>query len=177
MKNENNFLKIYIQRQRLKRQLEMQTSMSLEERKREEEARRHKMRMTLDQVREELIKLDQKLSDLRQQKHGLFSQLKKVLHEDVVRRRTRDQLFAQDQLFDASSLPLFAHYAPPFFASTVRSVPPPPKFGPTPPSPSQSSIRPQKRLHESVPYTPSVGKSPEMKTENTFSLPNRKFFQ
>lgn len=43
--------------------------------------------MTLEETRGQIVKLEQKLTDLHNQKQQLFLQLKRVLHEDEVRKK------------------------------------------------------------------------------------------
>ena len=122
--SENNFLKTYIMKQRFKKKqglssiisqitliinrysfllrlLEMETSISLQKQKREEEMKRYRVQMNLDEIKSELNKLESKLRELKDQKHQLFSQLKKVLHEDDMRKR---QWNANHAFFTAEQL-------------------------------------------------------------------------
>jgi len=133
--------------------------------------KRVKMKMSLEEIKLELQKLETRLADLKQQKHQLFSQLKKVLNEDVVRRRNRDLqwMSSSDALFAdqmaANSVhnsaailtPIFAPqqmppFNAPFFVAqqpTARSVQNfGPKFAPKAAPPTPPQHRPLKRPHE-----------------------------
>ena len=86
-------LKTFIENKRLKKRQEIETSINRQRQKCEEEIRRNRMKMSLDEVWQELSKLEKRLLDLKQTKHQLFSQLKKVLNEDEQRRRHRETLW------------------------------------------------------------------------------------
>ncbi|CAG2100780.1 unnamed protein product [Medioppia subpectinata] len=182
--NDKTFLKSFILRQRLKKKREMETSISLEERKRAEERKRVEMKMSLkeirlefekleskvEKIRLEFEKLESKVEKLKQQKHILFSQLKKVLNEDGVRRRNRDlqwttdaALFQQEQ--QLQPLPFAPPFNQQFFAQ--RAPPQQPFKAAFAPKPNVG----RKRSHESrsppppanyksacVTYTPNIGK-------------------
>uniref|UniRef100_A0A3Q2NPX5 G protein pathway suppressor 2 n=1 Tax=Fundulus heteroclitus TaxID=8078 RepID=A0A3Q2NPX5_FUNHE len=58
--------------------------------KEEEERKRTKEieeRMSLEETKEQVMKMEEKLQGLQEEKHQLFLQLKKVLHEEEKRRR------------------------------------------------------------------------------------------
>uniref|UniRef100_A0A674BMY8 G protein pathway suppressor 2 n=1 Tax=Salmo trutta TaxID=8032 RepID=A0A674BMY8_SALTR len=58
--------------------------------KEEEERKRTKEieeRMSLEETKEQVMKMGEKLQGLQEEKHQLFLQLKKVLHEEEKRRR------------------------------------------------------------------------------------------
>lgn len=58
------------------------------ERQRKERERQQKQDvMTLGETREQISQLEQRLAQLKEEKHQLFLQLKKVLNEDDNRRR------------------------------------------------------------------------------------------
>uniref|UniRef100_G3S905 G protein pathway suppressor 2 n=1 Tax=Gorilla gorilla gorilla TaxID=9595 RepID=G3S905_GORGO len=62
-----------------------------EQKMKEEQERRKKKemeeRMSLEETKEQILKLQEKLLALQEEKHQLFLQLKKVLHEEETRRR------------------------------------------------------------------------------------------
>jgi hypothetical protein len=170
----------------------METSISLEERKREEEMKRVKMKMSLAEVRLELQKLETKLSELKTQKHLLFSQLKKVLNEDVIRRRNRDLQWSADALYAAAELPppappLGLPFAPPFAPNAFfRAQTSQPQYKPTfaatkaPPvvrkrsheqttTPTTTTGRQphDERDYKSVTYTPQMGSEYNKSAANT----------
>lgn len=47
--------------------------------------------MTLEDIKDQLQKLEVKLKELKEEKHALFLQLKRVLNEDEVRKRMREK--------------------------------------------------------------------------------------
>nr|XP_014345096.1 PREDICTED: G protein pathway suppressor 2 isoform X1 [Latimeria chalumnae] len=70
---------------------EEEVDKMMEQKMKEEQERRRKKemeeRMSLEETKEQIHKLDGKLSALQEEKHQLFLQLKKVLHEEEKRRR------------------------------------------------------------------------------------------
>ncbi|XP_064357226.1 G protein pathway suppressor 2 isoform X1 [Dromaius novaehollandiae] len=81
---------VMVERER-KRQEEEEVDKMMEQKLREEQERRRKKemeeRMSLEETKEQILKLQEKLSALQEEKHQLFLQLKKVLHEEEKRRR------------------------------------------------------------------------------------------
>nr|XP_029525969.1 G protein pathway suppressor 2-like isoform X2 [Oncorhynchus nerka] len=74
-----------------KRQEEEEVDKMMEQKQKEEEERKRKKeveeRMSLDETKEQIMKMGEKLQGLQEEKHQLFLQLKKVLHEEEKRRR------------------------------------------------------------------------------------------
>ncbi|XP_063806498.1 G protein pathway suppressor 2 isoform X4 [Pseudophryne corroboree] len=70
---------------------EEEVDKMMEQKLRDEQERRRKKemeeRMSLEETREQIMKLQEKLNKLQEEKHQLFLQLKKVLHEEEKRRR------------------------------------------------------------------------------------------
>ncbi|KAM9310933.1 LOW QUALITY PROTEIN: G protein pathway suppressor 2 [Gastrophryne carolinensis] len=81
---------VMMERER-KRQEEEEVDKMMEQKLRDEQERRRKKemeeRMSLEETREQIMKLQEKLNKLQEEKHQLFLQLKKVLHEEEKRRR------------------------------------------------------------------------------------------
>ncbi|XP_053318736.1 G protein pathway suppressor 2 [Spea bombifrons] len=81
---------VMMERER-KRQEEEEVDKMMEQKLRDEQERRRKKemeeRMSLEETREQIMKLQDKLNSLQEEKHQLFLQLKKVLHEEEKRRR------------------------------------------------------------------------------------------
>ncbi|XP_053908763.1 G protein pathway suppressor 2 isoform X2 [Cuculus canorus] len=81
---------VMVERER-KRQEEEEVDKMMEQKLREEQERRRRKeleeRMSLEETREQLLKLQERLAALQEEKHQLFLQLKKVLHEEEKRRR------------------------------------------------------------------------------------------
>ncbi|XP_077117549.1 G protein pathway suppressor 2 isoform X2 [Ranitomeya variabilis] len=81
---------VMMERER-KRQEEEEVDKMMEQKLRDEQERRRKKemeeRMSLEETREQIMKLQDKLNKLQEEKHQLFLQLKKVLHEEEKRRR------------------------------------------------------------------------------------------
>ncbi|XP_070560630.1 G protein pathway suppressor 2-like isoform X2 [Ptychodera flava] len=75
-----------------KRQEEEEADKAIERKKEERERQRKKAEaesLNLEETREEIKKLEEKLKELQHEKHELFLQLKKVLNEDENRRRQK----------------------------------------------------------------------------------------
>uniref|UniRef100_A0A8C0H8V0 G protein pathway suppressor 2 n=1 Tax=Chelonoidis abingdonii TaxID=106734 RepID=A0A8C0H8V0_CHEAB len=79
-----------VERER-KRQEEEEVDKMMEQKMKEEQERRRKKemeeRMSLEETKEQICKLGERLQALQEEKHQLFLQLKKVLHEEEKRRR------------------------------------------------------------------------------------------
>ncbi|XP_050960148.1 G protein pathway suppressor 2-like isoform X3 [Labeo rohita] len=74
-----------------KRQEEEEVDKMMEQKMKEEEERKRtkemEERMSLEETKEQVQKMGEKLQVLQEEKHQLFLQLKKVLHEEEKRRR------------------------------------------------------------------------------------------
>ncbi|KAI4893147.1 hypothetical protein NFI96_010876 [Prochilodus magdalenae] len=70
---------------------EEEVDKMMEQKMKEEEERKRKKemeeRMSLEETKEQIMKMEEKLQGLQEEKHQLFLQLKKVLHEEEKRRR------------------------------------------------------------------------------------------
>lgn len=80
-------LKAHILRDRAKKRQEREAEVEEERLRKEREAREQQDVMTLGETREQISQLEAKLQVLKEEKHQLFLQLKKVLNEDDNRRR------------------------------------------------------------------------------------------
>ncbi|XP_078389947.1 G protein pathway suppressor 2 isoform X4 [Cetorhinus maximus] len=73
-----------------KRQEEEEVDKMMEQKMKEEQERKRKKemeeRMSLEETKEQISKMELKLQSLQEEKHQLFLQLKKVLHEEEKRR-------------------------------------------------------------------------------------------
>jgi len=103
----------------------------------------------LEEIGHELLKLETRLSDLKQQKHSLFSQLKKVLNEDVIRRRNRDLQWTSDAMFADPMAPsmglTFTSPQIPFNSNAFFA-------------PNGHQIRPQNQTFKTFKASPSVAR-------------------
>ncbi|XP_065284638.1 uncharacterized protein [Dermacentor albipictus] len=84
-------LKKHIMRQREKQKQEQEADAATERRRGERGSKRPQDEMTLEEVREELQQMEKKLAALKEEKHKLFVQLKKVLQEDDARKRALEK--------------------------------------------------------------------------------------
>lgn len=86
-------LKKHILKEREKKKQELEQDAQIERMRKEQELRKKKEKedhLTLEQTKEQIQQLEKKLEGLKQEKHELFSQLKKVLHqEDETRKRAQ----------------------------------------------------------------------------------------
>ncbi|CAH0386296.1 unnamed protein product [Bemisia tabaci] len=80
-------LKAHITRERQKKKQEQEADAEEERQRKAREKQAMKDGMTLAETREEITLLENKLARLKDEKHQLFLQLKKVLNEDDNRRR------------------------------------------------------------------------------------------
>ncbi|KAL1415773.1 hypothetical protein MTO96_028909 [Rhipicephalus appendiculatus] len=80
-------LKNHIMRQREKKKQEQEADAATERVRRERELKRRQDAMTLEEIRDQVQQSEKKLATLKDEKHQLFMQLKKVLHEDDTRKR------------------------------------------------------------------------------------------
>lgn len=80
-------LKAHVLRERARKKQEREAEVEEERLRKEREAREQEDVMTLGETREQISQLETKLQLLKEEKHQLFLQLKKVLNEDDNRRR------------------------------------------------------------------------------------------
>ncbi|XP_056638802.1 G protein pathway suppressor 2 isoform X1 [Diorhabda sublineata] len=95
-------LKAHILRERARKKQEREQEVEEERLRKEREAREQQDVMTLGETREQISQLEQKLTHLKEEKHQLFLQLKKVLNEDDNRRRQKENT---ENLISIQSLP------------------------------------------------------------------------
>ncbi|XP_017471320.1 PREDICTED: G protein pathway suppressor 2 [Rhagoletis zephyria] len=79
-------LRIHIERQNEKKKQEMEMSEELKRARREKELKHRRDKSTLSEVKEEIIKSQARLEDLKAEKHRLFTEFKKILGEDEIRK-------------------------------------------------------------------------------------------
>lgn len=146
-------------RQRLKQEIEQE---AIEKRiKRERELKQIQDAMTLDQIKEQLNALERKLTNLRDEKHSLFVQLKQVLSEDSSRKK-QAVIEGQKKSLDTNcSAPQPTHQAAitPNQGTATRSTGPTNlhKQEPIPQTPQQTPVS----LHKPLARMPAqVGQSP-----------------
>ncbi|KAK0144103.1 G protein pathway suppressor 2 [Merluccius polli] len=110
-----------------KRQEEEEVDKMMEQKMKEEEERKRtkeiEERMSLEETKEQVMKMGEKLQGLQEEKHQLFLQLKKVLHEEEKRRR-KEQRYALYTTFQPATCIRFVF-------TGVRVL-----FAPTQPSPT-----------------------------------------
>ncbi|KAI5636376.1 g-protein pathway suppressor domain-containing protein [Phthorimaea operculella] len=86
-----NALRRYIIRERQRKKEEYEAEVEEERLRKEREARERQDVMTLEETKEQIEQLEQKLKTLEKEKQQLFMQLKKVLNEDEVRKRQQQK--------------------------------------------------------------------------------------
>ncbi|KAH8028189.1 hypothetical protein HPB51_014144 [Rhipicephalus microplus] len=84
-------LKNHIMRERERKKQEQEADEAIERLRREQELKRKQDAMTLEEIKDQVTQSEKKLKELKEEKHQLFMQLKKVLHEDDTRRRALDK--------------------------------------------------------------------------------------
>lgn len=94
-------LKKYIMKEREKKKQEQEQDKEQERLKKERELKKKKEEedsLTLEQTKEQIALWENKLASLKQEKHELFSQLKKVLHqENALKQKTQLKEQQNDQ--------------------------------------------------------------------------------
>ncbi|XP_064105258.1 G protein pathway suppressor 2-like isoform X1 [Macrobrachium nipponense] len=84
-------LKSHIVRERKRKKEEQEADAEEERLRKERENRKKQHAMTLEETREKLSQMEQDLTNLKNQKHQLFQELKVVLNEDATRKRAQQQ--------------------------------------------------------------------------------------
>ncbi|KAK3882691.1 hypothetical protein Pcinc_012941 [Petrolisthes cinctipes] len=82
-------LKAHIIRDRKRKKEEQEADAEEERLRKERENRKKQQAMTLEETREKLTQMEHELTDLKNQKHQLFQDLKVVLNEDATRKRAQ----------------------------------------------------------------------------------------
>lgn len=72
---------------------EQEADAEVERQRREREDQQKEQEMTLEETKEQVAQSESKLSQLKEDKHQLFLQLKKVLNEDDTRRKIKESSF------------------------------------------------------------------------------------
>ncbi|XP_013098721.1 serine/arginine repetitive matrix protein 1 [Stomoxys calcitrans] len=93
-------LKAFILKERQRKKEEYQAKLEQDRQRKEREARERQNDMTLEETRGQITKLEQKLTELQNQKQQLFLQLKKVLNEDENRKKQQkdNEMYAMQAL-------------------------------------------------------------------------------
>ena len=72
---------------------EQEADAEVERQRREREDQQKEQEMTLEETKEQVAQSESRLAQLKEDKHQLFLQLKKVLNEDDTRRKIRESNF------------------------------------------------------------------------------------
>ncbi|XP_075970841.1 uncharacterized protein LOC142973142 isoform X2 [Anticarsia gemmatalis] len=124
-------LKRYIIRERQRKKEEYEAEVEEERLRKEREARERQDVMTLEETKEQIDQLEQKLKTLEKEKQQLFMQLKKVLNEDEIRKRQQQKETNEMQPMKMPmgniQIPMF-----PMPTSTGQGEPPPNQGRPPP---------------------------------------------
>lgn len=103
-------LKTHILRERQRKKEEQEADAANEQRRRERENKQKQDVMTLEETKEQISQIEQRLLQLKDEKHQLFLQLKKVLNEDETRRKARETSdMASLGHYQSTSVPLGGH--------------------------------------------------------------------
>ncbi|XP_071480611.1 uncharacterized protein [Diadema antillarum] len=102
-------LRVHIVKERERKRQEEEEADKAIERKRQEQERLRKKHeaetLSLEETKEQIKNMEEKLKSLQQEKHELFLQLKKVLNEDEVRRRQEES--KKNEILAARSQPYY----------------------------------------------------------------------
>lgn len=93
-KQQLKAVQAYIVRRRLKERQALEESRAKEEAEKQRKREEDKKKETVEDVKMEISKLEAKLESLKNEKHQLFLQLKKVLNEDEEKRQKERQATA-----------------------------------------------------------------------------------
>ncbi|XP_044263670.1 mediator of RNA polymerase II transcription subunit 12 isoform X2 [Tribolium madens] len=153
-------LKAHILRERARKKQEREAEVEEERLRKEREAREQQDVMTLGETREQISQLESKLQKLKEEKHQLFLQLKKVLNEDDNRRRQKEN----NDVLAIQALPTGLVHQPLYISPSVpprNAVPPQQTFKtavkrPRSPSPQPPPVS---SYHQGYGYKPSVAAS------------------
>lgn len=69
---------------------EQEADAEVERQRREREDQQKEQEMTLEETREQVAQSESRLAQLKEDKHQLFLQLKKVLNEDESRKKIKE---------------------------------------------------------------------------------------
>ncbi|XP_021963753.1 extensin isoform X3 [Folsomia candida] len=86
-------LKCHIMRERQRKKQELEADAEMDRQRKERERQQKQHVLTLSETREQITQSEARLAELKEEKHQLFLQLKKVLNEDEIRKR---QLYTQE---------------------------------------------------------------------------------
>merc|ERR1719431_1838765 len=107
-------LRNHIIKERRRKQEEEGKAEEYERQKKERENKKMMEETSLEETKEQISKLEEKLTSLKEEKHQLFLTLKKVLNEDETRRRkeTSELNILYPQHGTPPVFPLTGHIAP-----------------------------------------------------------------
>ncbi|XP_069681480.1 G protein pathway suppressor 2 isoform X2 [Periplaneta americana] len=101
-------LKTHIIRERQKKKQEQEADAEVERQRKERERKQKQDVMTLGETRDQISQLELRLAQLKDEKHQLFLQLKKVLNEDDNRRRQLVVKESNDNMMSMHGYPTVA---------------------------------------------------------------------
>ena len=73
--------------------IEQEADAEVERQRREREDQQKEQEMTLEETKEQVGQSESRLAQLKEDKHQLFLQLKKVLNEDDTRKKIKESNF------------------------------------------------------------------------------------
>ncbi|RWS26401.1 G protein pathway suppressor 2-like protein [Leptotrombidium deliense] len=114
-------LKAHILCKRQKRRQEQKQDEEQERHRREQELKRKRDAMTLEDIKDQLSKLEVRLKELKDEKHELFLQLKKVLNEDETRKKQKESELVNAQQAFAIQPQQMHGYHPYYMPSLIGS--------------------------------------------------------
>ncbi|XP_008211189.1 extensin isoform X1 [Nasonia vitripennis] len=173
-------LKIHILRERQRKKQEQEADAEEERQRKERETQQKQNVMTLEETREQINTLENELTQLKNEKHQLFVQLKKVLHEDDNRRR-----LIKETIISSEPMPINGYIDPGAVVHPHLYLPLPtssPLYkvsAATPPHTLMSSQGPLKRSHSPTPpppppvssYHPGYGYKPPLSIASYIPTP------
>ncbi|XP_013411353.1 G protein pathway suppressor 2 isoform X2 [Lingula anatina] len=143
-------LKKHIMKQREKKKQEQEQETEQERLRKERESRKKKEEedsLTLEQTKEQISQMESQLEALKQEKHELFSLLKKAIHEDETRRRQQMKEQSESMIplgsYHHSAIPVSGHPSIFTFPGGPMSAGRPTMYKPQQPTMISSMKRPR----------------------------------
>ncbi|XP_014218539.1 G protein pathway suppressor 2 [Copidosoma floridanum] len=173
-------LKIHIMRERQRKKQEQEADEEEERQRKERETKQKQNVMTIGETREQIAQVERELEDLRKEKHELFGQLKKVLHEDDNRKRLyKETIVSSEPMHQIGGYPEATVVHPHLYIPhPTRS--PIYKVAAVTPSHTLLSSGPVKRSHSPSPppsaptvYHPGYGYKPPLSMPSYIPTPSK----
>jgi len=163
-------LKTHIIRERQRKKQEQEADAEVERQRREREDQQKEQEMTLEETKEQVAQSESRLSQLKEDKHQLFLQLKKVLNEDDTRKKIKESNFNDMMLIHGypTGPPISMHpHGPPLYLHSVAQ--PRPIYGKNAKEDHMTNVQPPPSL-----YTPTISLVPPPSHQSQGPAPQKR---